>query len=226
MIKAVRWKTPSKTNQQRSTTPSLALFADVYTLLPGTSFFIGLSAVLGRLLYSCTTPKHPHSRAQREKTGNDRPPTSTNTHTHTLAKWGNVRRLNPYGMRCPSTFCWPTQAKICEMLMKEPFEPASAMALTAFLSLRLTWADVPDSSRAVFSTLQSSSSSSSRNRSRRSAKKSQESRYASEEITTDQLRYDGHCNGSGVGGTPGVSSFGGMGWSNNNNMKSNLLCPV
>lgn len=38
------------------------------------------------------------------------------------------------------------------MLMKDPFDPASAMALTAFRSFRLTWAEVPDSSRAVFST--------------------------------------------------------------------------
>lgn len=38
------------------------------------------------------------------------------------------------------------------MLMKDPFEPASAMAFTAFRSFRLTWAEVPDSSRAVFST--------------------------------------------------------------------------
>lgn len=70
----------------------------------------------------------------------------------TFAKCGSVRRLNPYGMRCPSTFCCPTHARICEMLMKEPFDPASAMAFTAFLSFRLTWAEVPDSSRAVLST--------------------------------------------------------------------------
>ena len=46
-----------------------------------------------------------------------------------------------------------THTHTCEMLMKEPLEPASAMAFTALRSFRLTCADVPDSSRAVFSTL-------------------------------------------------------------------------
>lgn len=38
----------------------------------------------------------------------------------TLVKCGNVRSENPNGIRFPSTFCCPTHAIICEMLMKEP----------------------------------------------------------------------------------------------------------
>ena len=51
-----------------------------------------------------------------------------------MAKCGNVRRAKPYGMRLPSTFCWPTHAMICEMLMSLPFEPAMTIALTLLVS--------------------------------------------------------------------------------------------
>ena len=40
-----------------------------------------------------------------------------------MVKWGSVLLRKPYGMRLPSTFCCPTHAIICEMLMKEPLEP-------------------------------------------------------------------------------------------------------
>ena len=45
-----------------------------------------------------------------------------------------------------------THPPTCEMLINDPLEPASAMAFTALRSFRLTWAEVPDSSRAVLST--------------------------------------------------------------------------
>ena len=39
-----------------------------------------------------------------------------------------------------------------EMCIRDSLEPASAIAFTALRSFRLTWAEVPDSSRAVLST--------------------------------------------------------------------------
>ena len=41
-------------------------------------------------------------------------------HGSTLVKCGRVRSEKPKGMRLPSTFCCPTHAIICEMLMNEP----------------------------------------------------------------------------------------------------------
>lgn len=38
----------------------------------------------------------------------------------TFVKWGRVRSEKPKGMRLPSTFCCPTHAIICEILMKDP----------------------------------------------------------------------------------------------------------
>mmetsp|Transcript_14849 Transcript_14849/g.44421 ORF Transcript_14849/g.44421 Transcript_14849/m.44421 type:complete len:351 (-) Transcript_14849:1317-2369(-) len=55
-------------------------------------------------------------------------------------------------MRLPSTFCWPTHAIICEMLMKEPLEPVVTMFLTLFVSLSDFCAAVPAVSRALLST--------------------------------------------------------------------------
>ena len=55
-------------------------------------------------------------------------------------------------MRLPSTFCWPTQAIICEMLMKEPLEPVVTMFLTLLVSLSDFCARVPAVSRALLST--------------------------------------------------------------------------
>mmetsp|Transcript_22281 Transcript_22281/g.56889 ORF Transcript_22281/g.56889 Transcript_22281/m.56889 type:complete len:265 (-) Transcript_22281:1264-2058(-) len=55
-------------------------------------------------------------------------------------------------MRLPSTFCWPTHAIICEMLMKEPLEPVVTMFFTLFVSLSDFCARVPAVSRALFRT--------------------------------------------------------------------------
>mmetsp|Transcript_4220 Transcript_4220/g.8818 ORF Transcript_4220/g.8818 Transcript_4220/m.8818 type:complete len:209 (+) Transcript_4220:2194-2820(+) len=70
-----------------------------------------------------------------------------------LLKCGRVLFLNPHGIRFPSTFCCPTHAIICEMLIKDPLDPAVTMALTELVSSRLSCAFLPEASRAVFSTL-------------------------------------------------------------------------
>lgn len=69
-----------------------------------------------------------------------------------FVKCGSVRPANPNGMRLPSTFCCPTHAIICEMLMKEPLDPAVTMRTTLLVSLRDDCAERPASSRALLST--------------------------------------------------------------------------
>ena len=69
-----------------------------------------------------------------------------------MLKCGRVRNRKPYGMRLPSTFCCPTQAVICEMLMKDPFEPASTIRLTRLYCFSDFCASLPASSRAELST--------------------------------------------------------------------------
>ena len=70
-----------------------------------------------------------------------------------LVKCGRVRLTNPKGIRLPSTFCCPTHAVICEMLMKDPLEPPWTIVLMWFVSDRLPCALFPAASRAWFSVL-------------------------------------------------------------------------
>lgn len=46
---------------------------------------------------------------------------------HFLGKCGKERSSNPSGILFPLIACWPTQAIICEMLIKEPLDPLRAM---------------------------------------------------------------------------------------------------
>mmetsp|Transcript_60051 Transcript_60051/g.190768 ORF Transcript_60051/g.190768 Transcript_60051/m.190768 type:complete len:303 (-) Transcript_60051:1662-2570(-) len=54
-------------------------------------------------------------------------------------------------MRLPSTFCCPTHAIICEMLMKDPLDPAVTICFTLLFSERERCALLPASSRALLS---------------------------------------------------------------------------
>mmetsp|Transcript_26014 Transcript_26014/g.73792 ORF Transcript_26014/g.73792 Transcript_26014/m.73792 type:complete len:244 (+) Transcript_26014:2314-3045(+) len=53
-------------------------------------------------------------------------------------------------MRCPSTFCWPTHAMICEMLMDDPLEPDVTVALKLFSVVSDLTDSLPALSRASF----------------------------------------------------------------------------
>ena len=64
-------------------------------------------------------------------------------------KCGSERPLKPKGMRLPSTFCCPTHAIICEMLRKDPLEPACTVILTLLVSSSEFCAEFPASSRAL-----------------------------------------------------------------------------
>ena len=50
-----------------------------------------------------------------------------------LGKWGSVRSSKPLGIRAPFTFCWPTQAIICDMLILEPLDPQRAITQGALV---------------------------------------------------------------------------------------------
>lgn len=80
-------------------------------------------------------------------------------HLHFLAKYGSVLSSNPSGILFPETACCPTHAIICEMLMKEPFEPHRAMmrGLLEWWSSRLQ--TFPADSRITESSLRITASS-------------------------------------------------------------------
>eukprot|EP00160_Parvularia_atlantis_P017066 Unigene5718_Nuclearia_a/m.17455 Unigene5718_Nuclearia_a/g.17455 ORF Unigene5718_Nuclearia_a/g.17455 Unigene5718_Nuclearia_a/m.17455 type:complete len:351 (+) Unigene5718_Nuclearia_a:973-2025(+) len=56
-------------------------------------------------------------------------------------------------MRLPSTFCWPTQAAICEMLRSLPLEPALIICLKLLSRLSESMASLPACSRVEPSSL-------------------------------------------------------------------------
>ncbi|VDO45844.1 unnamed protein product [Brugia timori] len=57
----------------------------------------------------------------------------------------------PNGIRLPSTFCCPTQAMTCEILILDPLEPATTIALKLLYSDKERCALPPVRSRASFS---------------------------------------------------------------------------
>ena len=66
-----------------------------------------------------------------------------------MAKCGSDLSVKPKGIRFPSTFCWPTQAIICEMLRNEPLEPAVTVIFTLLVSSNEFCAELPALSRAL-----------------------------------------------------------------------------
>ena len=68
-------------------------------------------------------------------------------------KWGSVRFVYPYGIRLPSTFCWPKQEIICEMFRLFPLDPLVTRATNRLFSSRDLIPKLPASLDALFKIL-------------------------------------------------------------------------